>query len=180
MARSCGCDRVLCRFCPAEDHDSSADWLLNTNAVYKGGQAGEPVLIFPTSRTRGGDNRMVAARFIDIPARRDSPPYFRLTRSRPEQTGEMLSLIFTSSPLFELADGRISNEQLTEWIHKWGSPTEMISSPRGLARPMTVAENEAGARDLRLEPNDPPPQTIYRIDAKSGNSICLQLFLRIE
>jgi hypothetical protein len=147
---------------------------------YKGGQAGEPILIFPTPRTRGGDNRMVAGRFIDIPARRDSPPYFRLARSRPDQAGETLSLIFSPSPLADFANGRISEEQLAKCIRTGSRPTEKINSPSGLTNRMTAAENEAGARDLRLEPNDPLPQTIYRVDTKAGNSICLQVFLQIE
>jgi hypothetical protein len=149
--------------------------------VYKGGETSEPILVFPTSRIRRGDNTMMAGRLIDIPARSDAPPYLRLKRSRAEQTGEMLSLIFTSSPLKEFTGAvEISKEQLAEWIKRWGGSAEKVASSSGLQSAMTAAENEAESRDLRLEPNDPPPQAIYRINAKTGNSILAQVLLRVE
>lgn len=51
----------------------------------KDGKLGDPYLIFPTKRTRGGDNAVTAGRVIEIPAQEDTPPYFNSWRcSRPE------------------------------------------------------------------------------------------------
>ncbi|HEX8290125.1 MAG TPA: hypothetical protein VF570_00135, partial [Pyrinomonadaceae bacterium] len=52
---------------------------------YADGTLGEPYLIFPTTRTLGGDNRVKAGRLVDIPAQEDSPPFFTLKRSRADQ-----------------------------------------------------------------------------------------------
>ena len=55
-------------------------------------------LIFPTSRTRGGDNGVRAGRLVEIPAREDRPSYFTVRRSRPDQVAEVLSAIVSASP----------------------------------------------------------------------------------
>src|SRR5712671_1059192 len=43
---------------------------------YADGSFGEPMLIFPTLHTRGGDNRVAPGRLIDIPAQEDQYSYF--------------------------------------------------------------------------------------------------------
>jgi hypothetical protein len=43
---------------------------------YADGSFGEPMMIFPTMRTRGGDNRVAPGRLIDIPAQEDQYSYF--------------------------------------------------------------------------------------------------------
>jgi hypothetical protein len=53
---------------------------------FSDGKSGDPYLILPTTATRGGDNRVAAGRVVEIPAQDDAPPYFRLRRSRPDQT----------------------------------------------------------------------------------------------
>src|SRR5437764_1140842 len=45
---------------------------------YASGERGAPWLIFPTSRTHGGDNRVSAGKLIDIPAQDDRPNFFTL------------------------------------------------------------------------------------------------------
>ena len=42
---------------------------------YADGTQGEPYLIFPTTRTRGGDNSVKAGRVMEIPSQDDNPPY---------------------------------------------------------------------------------------------------------
>ena len=58
---------------------------------YADGSASEPYLIFPTSRTRGGDNRVEAGRLIEVPDQADRPNYFSVRRSRPDQVAETLN-----------------------------------------------------------------------------------------
>src|SRR5206468_2537319 len=58
--------------------------------MYADGSTGEPYLIFPTDRLRDGDNRVRAGRVVEVPALSDSPSYFKMTSSRPDQMGEEL------------------------------------------------------------------------------------------
>jgi hypothetical protein len=66
---------------------------------------GEPVLIFPTTRTRGGDNRVKAGRVIEIPSQDDSPPFFTMRKSRADNTGENLIVLVTPAPIADLEIG---------------------------------------------------------------------------
>src|SRR6185369_1856503 len=69
---------------------------------YADGTSGDAYLIFPTARTRGGHNAVVAGRVLEFPAQEDNPPYFTLTRSRPGHIGEALILIVSPQPLVDL------------------------------------------------------------------------------
>ena len=52
---------------------------------YADGTFGDPYLIFPTKRTRGGDNRVRPGKLIDIPAQEDNPSTLRCCRVRPQR-----------------------------------------------------------------------------------------------
>ena len=67
--------------------------------LYADGSKGEPYLIFPTTRTRGGDNSVKAGRVIEIPAQDDSPPYFTLKRTRVDQVGENVTVLVSPTPI---------------------------------------------------------------------------------
>ncbi len=64
------------------------------------GSLGDPYLIFPTLRTRGGDNQVRPGKLIDIPAQEDNPSYFTLvpTPGKGDQVAEVLSIIVTAQP----------------------------------------------------------------------------------
>src|SRR5262249_11057079 len=86
------------------------------------GSMGEPVLIFPTTRTRNGDNQVAAGKLIEIPAQEDQPNYFTLQQSglgTTTQTGEVLTVIVTAKPLEGLAIGSkaltLGGEQVQQW-----------------------------------------------------------------
>ncbi|HEX4945082.1 MAG TPA: DUF4384 domain-containing protein, partial [Blastocatellia bacterium] len=70
--------------------------------LYADGTMSEPVLIFPTTRTRKGDNKVEAGKLIEIPAQEDRPNYFTLQMSQlrsVNQTGELLTVIVAPQPL---------------------------------------------------------------------------------
>src|SRR5258708_17993579 len=69
---------------------------------YADGSKGEPYLIFPTTRTRGGDNSVKAGRVIEIPAQDDGPPYFTLKRTRADQVGESVTVLVSPTPIHAL------------------------------------------------------------------------------
>ncbi len=133
---------------------------------YADGTLGEPYLIFPTTRTLGGDNRVRAGRLVDIPAQEDSPPFFTLKRSRADQVGELLSVIVTPAPLDELQVGaqaqRLSAERVARWEKSWGSNMGRMELSDGAGKVWTKDEKEAGASSARLlKASAPNPQTLY-------------------
>ena len=133
---------------------------------YADGTLGEPYLIFPTTRTLGGDNKVKAGRLVDIPAQGDGPPFFTLKRSRADQVGELLSVIITPAPLDELQIGaqaqRLSAERVARWEKSWGSNTGRMELSDGAGKVWTKDEKEAGASGARLlKASAPNPQTLY-------------------
>lgn len=133
---------------------------------YADGSKGEPYLIFPTTRTRGGDNAVKAGRVIEIPAQDDSPPYFTLKRTRVDHVGENLIVLVSPTPIEGLAISekalRLSDETLTKWEKSWGAQTGRLEMVNGDGKPWTRQEKEAGADGTRsLKEDEPAPQTIY-------------------
>jgi hypothetical protein len=123
-------------------------------------------LIFPTTRTLGGDNQVKAGRLVDVPAQEDSPPYFTLRRSRTDQVGELLSVLVTKAPLDELQIGdkaqKLSASQVAMWEKSWGSQVGRLELSDGAEKVWTKEEKEAGAKAGRpLKAEAPAPQTLY-------------------
>lgn len=133
---------------------------------YADGSKGEPYLIFPTTRTRGGDNAVKAGRVIEIPSQDDSPPYFTLRRSRVNHVGENLIVLVMPTPIEGVAitdrAQRLSDETFASWEKSWGAQTGRLEMENGDGRPWTRQEKEAGADGTRsLKADEPAPQTIY-------------------
>jgi hypothetical protein len=151
---------------------------------YADGTLGEPYLIFPTTRTLGGDNQVKAGRLVDIPAQEDSPPFFTLKRSRADQVGELLSVIVTPVPLDELEIGaqaqKLSAERVARWEKSWGEQTGRLELSDGAGKLWTKEEKEAGARAGRLlKAAAPNPQTLYyRPGLKSDEPLLIKVQLQ--
>jgi len=140
------------------------------------GNFGATKLIFPV---RGDDNRLQAGTLIDIPA--ESQPPFTAT-PEPNQEGEILTIIVTSSPLrLPISDKPlpISNMQLMEWEEVWGGTTERFEMVGGTGRVRTRQEQQAAARNgtRQLTRNDPAPQTIYLVTPKNGGAFLFNVKL---
>jgi hypothetical protein len=151
---------------------------------YADGGLGDAFLIFPTARTRGGNNSVVGGRVIEFPAQEDNPPYFTLTRSRPDHVAEVLLLIISPQPLAELAAGseplKVAAEKLTQWEKEWGGRAEQFELEGGAGLPYTKAEKSAGGDGSRmLTQGDPLPQTVLRLNAKPGNPVLVKIVLQI-
>lgn len=151
---------------------------------YSDGSLGDASLIFPTARTRGGDNAVVAGRLIEFPAQEDNPPYFTLTRSRGDHVGEVLILIVSPQPLAELPassePGKVASDTLARWEKDWGGRAEQFELEGGAGLPYTKAEKSAGGDGSRmLTQTDPLPQTILRLNTKPGSPTLVRIVLRI-
>ena len=133
---------------------------------YADGSKGEPYLIFPTTRTRGGDNSVKAGRVIEIPAQDDSPPYFTLKRTRANHVGENVIVLVTPTPIESLTITdrtlRVSGETLAQWEKSWGTETGRLEMTNGAGQSWTKQERDAGANGTRsMTEAEPAPQTLY-------------------
>lgn len=150
---------------------------------YADGSLSEPTLIFPTLRTRGGDNHVEPGKLIEIPAQDDRPNYFTLRQSRADQTGELLTVIVAAQPLPGLEIGpqalALSPAQVSQWEQQWGAQTETFEMNGGVGKAWTKAEQEAGAGGTRqLTQEEPGPQTIYRVAVKPEAPLLVKVGLR--
>jgi hypothetical protein len=151
---------------------------------FSDGTTGAPYLIYPNQLTRPGDNAVSAGRLIEIPDRRDEPNCFTVRASRPGQTAELLSLVVTPEPLTGL---KIGNEPLlvdklyAEWEKKWGVQAQRFELDGSAGKAWTEKEKQAGgAAGATLTQDDELPQTLYRVNAKLGSPMVMQLALRIK
>lgn len=140
------------------------------------GSLGETKLIFPI---RGEDNRLIAGKLIDIPDRDQAP--FRAD-PKPNQAGEVLTMIVTSSPLSLPISNKplpISETKLMEWEETWGGSTERFELKGGAGQVRTIEEQRAAARkgSRQLTRDDPPPQTIYVLATKERDAFLFNVKL---
>jgi hypothetical protein len=150
--------------------------------VYVDGSLGDPVLIFPTKRTRGGDNKVYPGRLIEIPAQTDRPPYFTFQRTRKEQVSDRLTIIV--SP-FRLAidipyqASRLERSLVTKWENLWSGSSEHRDAAGNAGKQRTRAEQEAVEGKRLLARGDPLPQTIFRASVRPGSPLLITVPLRI-
>lgn len=149
---------------------------------YADGTASDPYLIFPTSRTRGGDNRVEAGRLVEVPDQADRPNYFSVRRSRPDQVAEALTVIVAPTPIESLAPAgsarKLAAADVARWEREWGGEVELLALDGGAAKPWTTPEQRAGADGSRLlTQDDPPPQTVFRLKSAPGNPVLVTVRL---
>lgn len=139
--------------------------------LYADGSFGEARLIFPTKRTRDGNNEVKAGQLIYIPP---PPRYFRIkpSQSAKVQVAETLTVLVSSQPLIDasqLGDKALvlTREQVEGWEKEWGMQPTKFELTGGAGRTMTDKEQAAGTDDSQeLNQDDPAPQTIYRVAIK--------------
>jgi hypothetical protein len=152
---------------------------------YADGTYGDPYLIFPVLRTRNGNNRVSAGRLIEIPGMQDDPRFFTIRPTRPDQTAELLTVLVTPAPLNEVKIGRdplkLDPGQVDGWEKRFGTKVDKLETPVRVGQSYTRAEKDAAASETRLLTLDePPPQTLYRVEAKSGEPLLVNVPLRIS
>src|ERR1700752_844764 len=146
---------------------------------YADGSLGEPYLIFPTTRTAGGDNQVAIGRLVEIPAQDDDPPFFTMKKSRPDHVAEVLSVLVTPTKLegVQITDKalKLTNVQVAEWEKSWGSSVGHLEmSTTGQA----WTKEEKDARTRALTASAPAPQLVfYRPSAKPTEPLLVKLKL---
>jgi hypothetical protein len=136
--------------------------------VYADGTTGQAEIIFPTLRTRGGDNRVSAGSLIEIPASTDSVPYFTVKPRREDYAGEELLVVITPEKLegigINLRALAITDEMLQKWLGDWSAEVEIFDAEDGEGIAYTATEAQAANSQSRsLTQEEPLPQTIYRV-----------------
>ena len=147
---------------------------------YADGTVGEPYLIFPTTRTSGGDNQVSVGRLLEIPAQGDSPPFFTMKKSRPDHVAEVLSVIVTPAPLEEVQitdkAQKLPDSQVASWEKAWGTSVghlEMATAGQ------TWTKEEKDATTRALSAGAPAPQLLfYRPSAKPTDPMFVKLRLQ--
>lgn len=151
---------------------------------YADGSFSEPHLIFPTTRTLGGNNQVTVGKIIEFPAQDDRPPFFTVKRSRSDQVAEVLSVLVTPAPLegIEVTDKaqKLSQAQLSKWAKSWGARVGLLEMEKGAGKAWTREEREAGSDVARvLKPDAPGPQAIYyQPNTNSSDPILVKVRLR--
>jgi len=150
---------------------------------YADGSLGEPYLIFPTTRTLNGDNRIDVGKLTEIPGQDDTPPFFTVKKSRPDDIAEVLSVIVTPTPLEGLAISdeaqKLSDQQVAQWEKQWSTGVGFLEMEKTVGQAWTREERDAGARDTRaLTAQGPTPQLLfYRAAAKANEPLLVKLQL---
>jgi hypothetical protein len=147
---------------------------------YADGTLGEPYLIFPTTRTLSGDNKVSIGKLAEIPALDDSPPFFTIRKSRPDHVAEVMSVLVTPEPLEGLQitekAQKLTNEQVASWEKQWSTSVGRLEmSTTGQA--WTKAEKDSGTRALTA--GAPAPQLLfYRPSVKPSEPMLVKLRLQ--
>lgn len=129
---------------------------------YSDGTQGEPYLIFPTTRTGGGDNRVEVGRLLEIPAQDDSPPFFTMKKSRPDHVAEVVNVLVSPTPIEGLTitdkAQKLSDEQVAKWDSEWGSSVGRLEMAT-TGQAWTKEEKDSTTRALTS--SAPAPQLLF-------------------
>ncbi|HET8781882.1 MAG TPA: hypothetical protein VFM63_05670, partial [Pyrinomonadaceae bacterium] len=138
-------------------------------------------LIFPTTKTLNGDNQVSVGKLAEIPAQDDSPPFFTIRRSRPDQVAEVLSVLVTPVPLegVQISDKaqKLSNEQVAKWEQSWSNSVGRLDM-ENVGQTWTREEKDAGTSTRALTASAPAPQMLfYRPSLKTNDAMFVKLRL---
>lgn len=156
------------------------------------GSYGAARLIFPTLRTRNGNNAVKAHELVLIPR---PPSYFRINPSSTgkAQTAEVLTIILSPRPL-DLIEPlgnqpmTVNNAVFQSWETKWSVPMNTLELNGGAGTVMSVKTQTEGAKSLdqegqeaqQLTQDDPLPQTVYRATIRRGAAFLVTVALRFK
>lgn len=146
---------------------------------YADGTLGEPYLIFPTTRTAGGDNEVAVGKLVEIPGQDDAPPFFTMRKSRPDHVAEVVSVLITPQPLegLQITDKalKLTEAQVANWEKNWGSSVGRLDMT---TVGQTWTKDEKEARTRALTTSAPAPQLVfYRPNMKLTDPMFVQLRL---
>jgi hypothetical protein len=163
---------------------------------YADGKFGPARLIFPTSRTYGGDNRVLPGKTVMLPAP-NRPWQITRSKSGAVQTFETYTIVISPAVLTdnqgrELQGDENSGQSLEAlvigWTRIWGGAQSRGDLERGEGVLITQREQAAsgepsarqrdtGELDSDLTQDDPPPQMIFSKVLRPGSKILVTIKL---
>ena len=151
---------------------------------YADGTLGDPVLLFPTQRTRDA-NFVKAGRLVYIPS---ASGKFRIKPSEGPKlhVGELVTILVSEKQLVapeQLGAKAIKlpREQIASWEKQWGAKAARFELEGGAGQAMTEKEQAAGVdTSPELTQDDPVPQTVYRMAIKPENPLVLSVPLKFR
>ena len=143
---------------------------------------GSPRVVYPTERSRGDNDRVVAGELLQLPSAAARIQYWELKRNRPDYAGELLTIIVSPQPIEDLekSGDAIPTERLSQWEKDWGSDVACVftGSDGDL---LTVAEARARTNPSHfLTPQDAPPAAIYTRSSRMNLPILVNYRLRMS
>ncbi len=149
---------------------------------YANGKKGSPYLIFPTKRLLNGDNHVHAGLLVELPTADDNPPYFTMSK-QPGQIQEVLTIIISPKPLQGITlteeQQEIKESLLTSWQSQWKSKSHKLADAKPVGQLYTVAEKLAAKAGKPLGKADALPQLMFYFDSKAGDTVMMDLPLRV-
>jgi hypothetical protein len=152
--------------------------------IYPDGTFSKPKLVFPTTRLRGGDNHVEPGFLIEIPSAQDKPPAFRVEKTRPDQTGVMLTIIVAPIRITGLTVTsnavKLTEQQVRDWERRWGSSVQsLVQNDPG--KVYTTAEAAAATRgESALRAEDPVPSTLFHCHASRAEPMLVKVRLKLS
>jgi hypothetical protein len=151
---------------------------------YADGSLGEPILIFPTQKTRDA-NYVKPGRLIYIPS---ASGKFRIKPSEGPKphVGELVTIIVASEPLIDPEQLgprsiKLPRPQVESWEKQWGVATTRFEMADGAGAVMTEKEQAAGSNAAtEFTQDDPVPQTVHRVAIKPENPILFSVPLKFR
>jgi hypothetical protein len=154
---------------------------------YADGSLGPATLVFPTLRTRKGNNLLEPWTPIEVPAYpsvwRFKPRALKEGEARKVQTTEVLTIIVSPKPLVD--SSRISEKQLAlnpgefeGWLAQWKTAVQQFDMENSIGQVLKSKGIDQDGEEATEE--EVGGQTIYRVATKPGNPLLVNLPLRFK
>ena len=155
---------------------------------YSDGSLGDPYLVFPSRSDMGRSDRGAAGRLLYVPSQTDHFEIVSLDDRGAKRRAEVFSFILSPKPIEELPPLRNDEENrkvelplMERWEREWSAKVWKFEKAGSIGAAITKVEKAAGAASGGLlTEGDPPPQTVYHIARKPGESLLFTFPVRIR
>ena len=153
--------------------------------LYKDGKTGPAALIFPSRRIRGGRTHVSPGEIVDIPEVSNGVPFLTIERGSHEESGEQIFLLLVDREIPGMISEGTSTQflpegTLPEWMRKWGDGVRKLDAPSAKGAALTEMEHAAASGSIRLRPQDPVPQVLFRTPASSKGGLMAEYTLHLR
>ena len=150
----------------------------------KDATVGDAYLIFPTLKTRGGDNNVNAGKVIEVPAQTDKPFYFEITPSDENYAGELLTVIVSPVRIeglqLKMDPIKLPASLVEKWETLWERMSTAFELETGRGLTYTEEEKEAGTGMRLLTQKSPAPQTLISVHAPKGKPFLISFPMKVS